>query len=589
MTASAAPHAAGFNADVAIVGGGPVGALIANLLGTYGLRTVVIERSPQILDYPRAVGMDDEALRVLQAAGLAQEVLKDTISNVPMRMFTATGRCFADILPTTREFGWYRRNIFSQPLAERALRQGLARFPHVHMRLGTEVTGFAQDPAGVTLAVRSTEPPGANAANAANCGDAPAPQQLRVRYLVGADGGRSTVREQVLKMPFDGATHARKWVVIECDNDPLDAPFTALHCVPARPYVTLRLPYGLRRWEFILFPGEDDEQMLRPEKVRELLRGHVPDPSALNILRARVYTHHSRVARRFREGRVFLAGDAAHLSPPWIGQGLNAGIRDAGNLAWKLAAVVRDDLGPQLLDTYHAERHGHAKAMIDLADQVGAIFALRNRPLAWLRDRLLLGMQHLPPVRDYVLQMRFKPMPRYGPGAMVSTSAAPSGAPALAPLGRMLLQPQVELPDGRAVMLDDACGQGFALLGWQCDPLAHFNAAQRARWQALGARALMVVRARSGAAPGQPITAGTATTVVQDLENVLSVWFQRSGATLLLLRPDRYVAALGTAQNFAAQCDDLLVRFGPPAERQDNTAPSTDARDGTAIPSLQPA
>ncbi len=109
---------------------------IANLLGTYGLRTVVIERSPQILDYPRAVGMDDEALRVLQAAGLAQEVLKDTISNVPMRMFTATGRCFADILPTTREFGWYRRNIFSQPLAERTLRQGLARYPHVRMRLG---------------------------------------------------------------------------------------------------------------------------------------------------------------------------------------------------------------------------------------------------------------------------------------------------------------------------------------------------------------------------------------------------------------------------------------------------------------------
>ncbi len=577
---SAAPGAATFDADVAIVGGGPVGALIANLLGTYGLRAVVIERSPQILDYPRAVGMDDEALRVLQAAGLAQEVLKDTISNVPMRMFTATGRCFADILPTTREFGWYRRNIFSQPLAERALRQGLARFPHVQMRLGTEVTGFSQDPAGVTLAVRHTDPTSA---------DAPPPQQLRVRYLVGADGGRSTVRELVLKMPFDGATHARKWVVIECDNDPLDAPFTALHCVPARPYVTLRLPYGLRRWEFILFPGEDDEQMLRPEKVRELLRGHVPDPAALNILRARVYTHHSRVARRFREGRVLLAGDAAHLSPPWIGQGLNAGIRDAGNLAWKLAAVVRGHLGPQLLDTYHAERHGHAKAMIDLADQVGAIFALRNRPLAWLRDRLLLGMQHLPPVRDYVLQMRFKPMPRYGSGAMVSTSGTPSGAPALPALGRMLLQPEVELPDGRAVMLDDACGEGFALLGWQCDPLAQLPAAQRARWQALGTRALMVVRARSGAAPGQPITAGAATTVVQDLENVLSVWFQRSGAMLLLLRPDRYVAALGNPRDFAAQCDDLLARFGPPAESQDDTAPAAEARDGTAIPSLQPA
>jgi len=567
----AAPFAtscADFDVDVAIVGGGPVGALIANLLGTYGVRTLLLERSPQILDYPRAVGMDDEALRVLQTAGLAHEVLKDTISNVPMRMFTADGRCFADILPTTREFGWYRRNIFSQPLAEKALRQGLVRFPHVQMRLATEVTGFAQDTAGVSLTLRDA---------------ADDVQQLRARYLVGADGGRSTVREQVLKMQFDGATHARKWVVIECDNDPLDAPYTALHCVPGRPYVSLRLPYGLRRWEFILFPGEDDAQMLQPEKVRELLRGHVPDPATLNILRARVYTHHSRVARRFREGRVFLAGDAAHLSPPWIGQGLNAGIRDAGNLAWKLAAVVQGRLSPPLLDTYHAERHGHAKAMIDLADQVGAIFALRSRPLAWLRDRLLLGMQHLPPVRDYVLQMRFKPMPRYGEGAMV----APATGPAAANQGRMLLQPQVELPDGRAVLLDEACGHGFALLGWQCDPLAQLSPAQRARWQALGARALMVVRARSGAAPGQPITAGATTTVVQDLENALSGWFQRSGATLLLLRPDRYVAALGNAQDFAAQCEDLLARFGPPADVLAGTP--AEATGTPALPHLQPA
>ncbi len=532
----------GTGADVVVVGGGPVGVLIANLLGVYGVQTLVLERSPEILDYPRAVGMDDEALRVLQAAGLAQDILRDAVSNVPMRMFTADRRCFADILPTTREFGWYRRNIFSQPLAEQALRHGLERFAHVGMWTGAELTGLAQDGDGASLQVQDSD------------GKA---RQLRARYVVAADGGRSTVRDKLLHIPFDGRTHARKWVVIECENDPLDAPYTALHCEPARPYVSLRLPYGLRRWEFLLFPGEDDEQMLRPERVRALLAAHVPDPAALRIIRARVYAHHSRVARRFREGRVFLAGDAAHLSPPWIGQGLNAGFRDAGNLAWKLAGVVHGTLAPAVLDTYHCERHGHARTMIELADQVGAIFSLRNRPLAWLRDRLLLAMQYLPPVRDYVLQMRFKPMPRYDAQGVV----APIAGRESALLGRMAIQPLVELPDGRTVRLDDACGPGLCLVGWNTDPWLLLDDAQRARWRRLGAASLMVVRSRSGAGPGRPVCSTTSTVVVQDVENLLSGWFLRGGGDVVLLRPDRYVAAVCRGTEIALLGEKFLDRF----------------------------
>lgn len=519
-----------------------MGILIANLLGSYGVRAQVLERSPDILDYPRAVGMDDEALRVLQAAGLAEDILRHTISNVPMRMFTAGGRCFADILPSTREFGWFRRNIFSQPLAERSLRAGLQRFAPVQLHTGHEVRGLAQDDSGVTLEVRDAQG---------------ATRSLRARYAIGCDGGRSTVRE-LLGIPFDGTTHERKWVVIECENDPLDAPFTALHCDPVRPYVTLRLPYGLRRWEFILFDGEDGEQMMQPAKVQELLRGHVRDPAQLKIVRARVYTHHSRWARRFSQGRVFLAGDAAHLSPPWIGQGLNAGIRDAGNLAWKLAGVVQGRLQPGVLETYQSERHAHARAMIDLADQVGAIFALRNRALAWLRDRLLLGMQWLPPVRDHVLQFRFKPMPRYGADGV--TLALPD-APPHPMVGRMMVQPLVELPYGSAVKLDQACGPGFALIGWSTDPLAPLPAATRAAWTQLGARSLMVVRARSSAGPGQAIRCDSGTLVLQDLENELAGWFLRSGCAIAVLRPDRYVACLCQPDDFAALSQAFLHRF----------------------------
>ncbi|HEX5739412.1 MAG TPA: FAD-dependent monooxygenase, partial [Hydrogenophaga sp.] len=312
--------------EVLVVGAGPVGVSIANLLGHYGVKTLVVDRSPQVLDYPRAVGLDDEALRTFQAVGLAEAMLQDMIQNVPMRMYTADKRCFAEILPSTREFGWFRRNLFSQPLGEATLRKGLARYPHVTTQLGVALQSMEQDADGVTAVIQAEN------------GEA---FSVRARYMVGADGARSTVRERLLKIPYEGQTHPNKWVVIECDQDPLDAPYTALHCEPRRPYVCLRLPYGLRRWEFMLFPGEDAELMLAPDKVQELLRNHVADPGQLNVIRARVYTHNSRVAKHLVAGRVCLAGDAAHITPPWIGQGLNAGLRDAFNLSWKLAWMVQ--------------------------------------------------------------------------------------------------------------------------------------------------------------------------------------------------------------------------------------------------------
>lgn len=348
-------------AQVAVVGAGPVGVTIANYLGRYGVRTVLIDRSEQIVDYPRAVGMDDECLRSFQGIGLADEMLADMIQNVPLKMFAADGRCLADIRPDSKEYGWPRRNIFMQQIAERTLRAGLGRYPHVRNLLGHELVRLEQDGTEVRLHLD-----GAQGQRAL----------VHAEYVVGADGGRSTVREQ-LGIPLSGDTHPRKWVVIECDNDPLDAPYTGLHGDPKRPYVCLDLPYNYRRWEFMLFPGEDADAMLRPEKVCELLTGHVPDPTALNIIRARVYTHHSRVADRFVDGRICLAGDAAHLMPPWAGQGLNTGVRDATNVAWKMAAVVTGRAHPRILATYDTERREHARAMVNLSDTIGRLLSRR--------------------------------------------------------------------------------------------------------------------------------------------------------------------------------------------------------------------
>lgn len=536
---------------VLVVGAGPVGVSIANLLGQYGVETLVIDRSLAIFDFPRAVGLDDEALRAFQAAGLADEMLRDMIQNVPMRMYTAKKQCFAEILPSTQEFGWFRRNLFSQPLGEETLRKGLARYPHVAMQLGCELVALSQDDDGVDATLRHADG---------------REERVRAEYLVASDGGRSTVREGLLKLPFEGKTHSHKWVVIECNQDPLDAPYTALHCEPRRPYVCLRLPYGLRRWEFMLFPGEDGEQMLQPEKVHELLRNHVSQPERLNVIRARVYTHNSRVAQSFVKGRVCLAGDAAHITPPWIGQGLNAGMRDAFNLAWKLAWVVKGRMRPELLSSYHDERHAHARAMIDLADLFGAVLSQRNRFVAWMRDRFFLSIRNLPKVRDYVLQMKFKPMPRFSKGIVLNSGNAVQDEL----VGRMFIQPRVEVASGETQRLDDVIGSRFALLSWRCDPLADAPPELLDQLHRLDCVRLVAVRARSGAEELARCTSPVkAAEQIQDVENQLHFWFQGRAVDWVLLRPDRFVAAAGPAASAEAQtamfCETVLTPRGTPS------------------------
>lgn len=530
---------------VLVVGAGPIGVTIANLLGAYGVETLLIDRSPDILNYPRAVGIDDEALRTCQAFGLAEDMLRDMIQNVPMRMYTAGKRCFAEILPRTREFGFFRRNLLDQPLSETTLRKGLQRYPHVTVKLAHELKSVAQDGDGVTAVIRDLE------------GDRDV--TVRAEYLVGSDGARSTVRE-LLEIPYIGQTHPHKWAVVECDSDPLDAPYTALHCEPRRPYVCLRLPYGLRRWEFMMFPGEDEEQILAPEKVRELLSHHVADPSGLNVIRARVYTHNSRVASSFLSGRICLAGDTAHITPPWIGQGLNAGMRDAFNLAWKLAWIVQGRLKPEMLRSYHDERHAHAQAMIDLADKFGAVLSVRNRLLAWLRDRFFLAIRYIPSIRDYVLQMKFKPMPRFSKGVVLNSGDAERDEL----IGRMFIQPNVEVVNGETRKLDDVIGPRFALIGWRCDPLAKAPPELLEKLERLGCDRYVGVRSRSSDAEiDLSAEQRAAVTVIQDVDNDLQLWFADKGIDWVLIRPDRFVAAVGGKADAVARMSRFCDQFVP--------------------------
>ncbi|MET8854105.1 bifunctional 3-(3-hydroxy-phenyl)propionate/3-hydroxycinnamic acid hydroxylase [Amycolatopsis sp. NPDC004625] len=513
---------------VAVVGAGPVGTTIANHLGRFGVETLLIDRSESIVDYPRAIGMDDECLRSMQGIGLHEQVVAELVQNVPLRFFDAQGRCFADIRPSTREFGWFRRNIFMQPLLERTLRAGLDRYPHVSLLSGHEVTGLTQDDGGVDLDVMR----------------AGGPARLRADYVVAADGGRSRVRD-LLGIPLEGATHPRKWVVIDAEGDPGDAVYTGLFCHPRRPYVCAHLPRGFRRWEFMLFPGEDAQEMLHPDRVRALLAHHVPDPAAVHVVRARVYTHHSRVASTFVRGRVALAGDAAHLMPPWAGQGMNTGIRDATNLAWKLAAIAGGRAAPALLDTYDRERRDHARAMTGLSTTLGRLLAPAHPFAARLRDTGFRAAGRLPGVKDWVLQMRFKPMPCYRDVLSDGTDPA---------VGRMFPQPLVEAPSGDVHRLDEDLGDWFSVIGYNQDPRAALTDENQKYLAGLDTRFVTVTPSRSRF-PG----AG-----VEDVESTLARWFE-GRPPVALLRPDRYLAALTTPAGLNTVVTRLRTTLGEPS------------------------
>ena len=526
--------------DVLIVGAGPVGLLIGNFLGAAGLTVMIVEALPDLIDYPRGVGIDDESLRTFQAAGLVEAILPHVTHQQAMRFVNGKGRVFASIDPRTDEFGWPRRSTFIQPLIDRVSADGLRRFRGVELRLAHVVNGFVQDDDGVTVTL--TDASGT-------------PRRVRCQYLVGCDGGRSRTRE-ALGIAFAGKTDANRWIVIDIADDPLGLPNAYLHADPVRPYACIALPHGLRRLEFMLFPGEGDDGEVPRDVLNKMLARVLPDPARINIIRARVYTHNGRLADRFRKGRVLLAGDAAHIMPVWQGQGFNSGVRDAFNLSWKLALVAKGVCSDVLLDTYEMERRGHAQAMISLSQTAGAILAVRNPVKVWARDAFTYVANLLPPVKRYFLEMRFKPMPRYREGAL---DYGPRGFDVGSPVGRMFIQTRVALADGWQGRLDDALGGGFALLSWGAKPSRWTNDRTRQILEGLGTRLIWVV---SMSQVAYETERHTDVTVLGDLDGRLKQWFGTTPKSLVLLRPDRFVALNCGPQELDGQVSTLAARLG---------------------------
>jgi 3-(3-hydroxy-phenyl)propionate hydroxylase len=486
--------------DVAIVGLGPTGATLANLLGAAGLSVVVLEKEGAVFPLPRAIHFDGEVLRILQAAGLREQALAIARPGEQgMHFVNGAGETMlirggsAALGPHGGANNYY----FHQPELEAVLREGLARFANVDVRLRSEVTAVAQDADGATLEVRDTGNNGAST--------------VRARYVVGCDGARSPVRQHMGSLMIDLGLR-QPWLVFDVVlQEPVDLPtHTVQHCDPARPMTYCNVVGDRRRWEIMVLPGDDREALVQPESLWRLVAPWV-QPEQARLERAAIYTFHSVIASGWRQGRLLLAGDACHQTPPFLGQGMCAGIRDAANLAWKLEAVLARQAPDALLDTYESERAPHVRALVELAVRLGNIIQTTDPALAAERDAKFLAGQ--PEIFELPPQM-------LGAGAFDAWGAsdAPGTQPG-SPAGRPFPQPR--LRDGR--LLDELLGRRSAVIG-RPDTLAAAAPATVARWRRAGA--LVIDRPEEA------------------LGEWLGEWLDAHAAHAVILRPDRYIVGV---------------------------------------------
>jgi 3-(3-hydroxy-phenyl)propionate hydroxylase len=533
--------------DVAIVGLGPTGLTLAHLLGRRGLRVLALEREPQFYGNARAVYTDDECMRVFQAAGVAADLEADMLLDTPVQWVLEDGSVLSQLRRFDRPYGWALSNFFYQPYLETKMERLLSGYPNVTVMRGRELVSFTEDQDGVVIEHALSK--GGQRADQAQESAAEIVRE-RAAWLVACDGGRSGVRAR-LGIKMAGTSFPEPWLVVDIkakdgENCLHHLPYFNFHCDPKAPTVSCPQPNGHHRFEFLLMPGQTKEQMEDPATVKALLSRHV-DFDKVEVLRRLVYTFNALVAERWRKGRVLLAGDAAHMTPQFMGQGMSSGVRDAHNLAWKLAAVVRGGASESLMDTYESERKPHAKEMIDISVRMKNFISMANPVKAWLRNVAVKTLLKMPRAGDYLREARFKPTPTYPQGAYLGLPRRGRKSPE----GRPIPQPQVRTFAGRRALLDDILNEEFALVGYAVDPRLSLDAKSLAGLSAIGAR--FVALYPYGGRPQGDASRGLGAEglfEVEDLSGEGVAWFRASGTrpgSVALIRPDKFVYAMTPA------------------------------------------
>tara|TARA_A100001391_G_scaffold119260_1_gene81175 strand:- start:21105 stop:22631 length:1527 start_codon:yes stop_codon:yes gene_type:complete len=496
-----------FDADIVIIGYGPVGVSAASILGRDGVKTICIEREQNIYPRARAVTVNDWTMRCFQSLGLDADLAATMDVTRMLRWKTYAGEVVNEIDFPPGVMGHPRSYAIYQPAMEKVLRAGVEEHADlVDIRFGEESIGIAQDGDGVTVSTRNLQ--------------SGKESRIRARYVLACDGGSSGTRES-LGIGMVGDTIETKWVIIDAMVKRWwpNRHIMTFWSDKKRPAVDIGLSMGTHRWELPLEEGESEDAFSTHDKLYDLLADMGVTREDVQIHQHAFYKHHIRYAERWRDGRVFLLGDAAHLMPPWAGSGMQSGIRDAFNLCWKLVEVLRGTLPDTVLDSYQPERAPDVERYTQISVMLGRIIKqeMSEEELAAVQAQAAkeeLNPLHQPPVLHN--------------GWLRGSTGADSV------VGQIIPQPEVCTTTGIFTLLDKQLGNGFALLGDNCDPATMLNKEQKAGWDALGARYIAVRDTDQHS---------TQASDVIDVDATLLGFMRGYGAKVIAVRPDRFVAA----------------------------------------------
>ncbi|AMM18586.1 monooxygenase (plasmid) [Burkholderia sp. PAMC 28687] len=508
--------------DVAIVGYGPVGQSLAILLGERGYNVAAFDRWPSLYPLPRAVFHDHEIRRIFQAMGIGKEVERISQPSSTYQWFNADWK-------TLVEIDWSAESIsdgpvgylFNQPSLEALLDDKAKSFAGVSVQQSWEATELRQFPDCCELTLRQGKMDGNVWVPTGET------QTVRARYVVGADGANSFVRKSE-RIAFEDLGFQEDWLVIDLkpnEGVKLDVPDIGQWCNPARPTTMVPGGPGYRRWEFMRLPHESVEDLQKPEKVWELLAPWVT-PQDATLVRYAVYKFRSLIAENWHSGRVVLAGDAAHQMPPFMGQGMCSGIRDAWNLAWRFDLILKGISSSELLEGYTPERRPQVRAVIDASIAMGQVVCISNQQEAALRDEAYLSGQ-VPPL---------PPFPGLTDGLICGEERyAAHGA-----AGLLSVHGQVS-NDGEQLRYDDALPNGFHIIVLDGDPEQHLDVGSLLALKRIGAETIGIT------ADPRKTVAGR---ILLDVSGKYRRFFDEHGVKAIVVRPDYYI--FGAAETLSA-------------------------------------